>query len=212
MTNVSEFFYRDSFYTKKHNETDKTSNKKKIEMDVLQINKNINNINIDNISQKSKNSSISNKSDSSNINNKNYYEDEEIELFSAEVETINPIEENINNTAIYNIKIKSSLNYNDTWIKSYTLDDFINFREYLLKYISPVINLPFPTKSLLRFLPYIGYKYDERNWDILLENKFLLDDFLKTICKDKEMYKLSGFINFFSKPETKRNSNNLFFN
>ena len=138
--------------------------------------------------------------------------DDELELFYAKVETIIPIDDKLNNDAIYNIKIRSSLNFNDFWIKSCTLDELYDLREYLLKYVSSVINLPFPQKSWMRFLPYIGYKYDERNWDILLENKFLLDDFFSTICKDKEMYKLSEFISFFSKPVNQRNTINLFYN
>ena len=194
MEDISKFFYRDSYFTKKHEERDKKYEK---EMDILQINNTIDNNSCkSNKSSKSKKSNNSNNSNKSNISNN---EKEEAELYSAEVETIIPIDGKINNTAIYNIKIKSSLNYKDTWIKPCSLDDLIKFRDYLLKYSHSVINLPFPTKSLFRFLPYIGEKYDERNWDILLENKFLLDDFFQTICKDKEMYKLSGFVNFFAK-------------
>ncbi len=201
---ISQFFFRDSYFTKKHNENDRNNNHHHIEKEMnLFTPKN----NSDNKSIKTKNSHSSNNSNNSNINI-----DEEAELYFAEVETIIPIDEKYNNIAIYNIKIKSSLNFNDSWIKPCSLDDLIKFRDYLLKYTYSVINLPFPQKSWFRFLPYIGHKYDERNWDILLENKFLLDDFFKTICKDKEMYKLSGFINFFSKPATSRNTNNSFYN
>ena len=201
---ISQFFFRDSYFTKKHNENDRNNNHNHIEKEMnLFTPKN----NSDNKSIKTKNSHSSNNSNNSNINI-----DEEAELYFAEVETIIPIDEKYNNIAIYNIKIKSSLNFNDSWIKPCSLDDLIKFRDYLLKYTYSVINLPFPQKSWFRFLPYIGHKYDERNWDILLENKFLLDDFFKTICKDKEMYKLSGFINFFSKPATSRNTNNSFYN
>ena len=192
MEDISKFFYRDSYFTKKHEERDKKYEK---EMDILQINSTIDNNSYK--SNKSKKSNNSNNSNKSNISNNE--KEEEAELYSAEVETIIPIDGKINNIAIYNIKIKSSLNYKDTWIKPCSLDDLIKFRDYLLKYSHSVINLPFPTKILFRFLPYIGEKYDERNWDILLENKFLLDDFFQTICKDKEMYKLSGFVNFFAK-------------
>ena len=190
---IADLFYRDSYFTKKHDENNNNINNTK------EINLFHKNNNSDNKSTQSKNSNSSNGSNNSNNN-------EESELYFAEVETITPIDEKINNIAIYNIKIKSSLNFNDSWVKPYTLDDLIKFRNYLLKYASSVINLPFPEKSLFRFLPYIGQKYDERNWDILLENKFLLDDFFNTICKDKEMYKLSGFISFFSKPTINRNS------
>ena len=201
---ISQFFFRDSYFTKKHNENDRNNNHHHIEKEMnLFTPKN----NSDNKSIKTENSHSSNNSNNSNINI-----DEEAELYFAEVETIIPIDEKYNNIAIYNIKIKSSLNFNDSWIKPCSLDDLIKFRDYLLKYTYSVINLPFPQKSWFRFLPYIGHKYDERNWDILLENKFLLDDFFKTICKDKEMYKLSIFINFFSKPATSRNTNNSFYN
>ena len=191
MSDISKYFFRNSYFTKVHEDTGINNDKQK-EMNLLDGNNDL-----------STNNNI--------INHKEKVEQEE-ELYFAEVETIIPIDEKVNNTAMYNIKIKSSLDYNDSWIKSCTLDDLFKFRDYLIKYTHSVINLPFPTKSLFRFLPYIGDKYDERNWDILLENKFLLDDFFETICKDKEMYKLSGFISFFSKPSTKRLSNILFYN
>ena len=201
---ISQFFFRESYFTKKHDNTDKnnTNNNEK-EMNLFTIK---NNNNAENKSKNSKNSNSSN-----NTNNSNNA-DEEAELYFAEVETIIPIDEKCNNIAIYNIKIKSSLNFNDSWIKQCSLDDLIKFRDYLLKYTYSVINLPFPEKSWWRFLPYIGQKYDERNWDILLENKFLLDDFLNSICKELGMYKLSGFISFFSKPVNRKNSINLFYN
>ena len=189
MSDIAKYFYRNSYFTKVHEDTG-TNNDNQKEMNLLDDNNDLSN-----------NNNI--------INHKEKVEQEE-ELYFAEVETIIPIDGKMNNTAMYNIKIKSSLDFNDSWVKSCTLDDLFKFRDYLIKYTHSVINLPFPTKSLFRFLPYIGYKYDERNWDILLENKFLLDDFFETICKDKEMYKLSGFISFFSKPSNKRLSNILF--
>ena len=200
MSSISQFFYRDSYFTKKHD--DKNPNPKLINLTKKKSNKKKDNDNIDNKSGRNS----TEKSDSIDYD----LYDDELELFYAKVETIIPIDDKLNNNAIYNIKIRSSLNFDDSWIKSCTLDDLFNFREYLLKYTYSVINLPFPQKSWLRFLPYIGHKYDERNWDILLENKFLLDDFFSTICKDKEMYKLSEFVSFFSKPVNKRNSINIF--
>ena len=174
MSSISQFFYRDSYFTKKHD--DKNPNPKLINLTKKKSNKKKDNDNIDNKSGRNS----TEKSDSIDYD----LYDDELELFYAKVETIIPIDDKLNNNAIYNIKIRSSLNFDDSWIKSCTLDDLFNFREYLLKYTYSVINLPFPQKSWLRFLPYIGHKYDERNWDILLENKFLLDDFFSTICKD----------------------------
>ena len=200
MSSISQFFYRDSYFTKKHD--DKNPNPKLINLTQKKSNKKKDNNSNDNKSGRNS----TEKSDSIDYD----LYDDELELFYAKVETIIPIDDKLNNNAIYNIKIRSSLNFDDSWIKSCTLDDLFNFREYLLKYTYSVINLPFPQKSWLRFLPYIGHKYDERNWDILLENKFLLDDFFSTICKDKEMYKLSEFVSFFSKPVNKRNSINIF--
>ena len=134
---IAELFYRDSYFTKKHDENDKNDNPKEIN---LFHKKN----NSDNKSTQSKNSNSSGGTNNTNNN-------EETELYFAEVETITPIDEKINNIAIYNIKIKSSLNFNDSWVKPYTLDDLIKFRNYLLKYASSVINLPFPEKSFFRF-------------------------------------------------------------
>ena len=200
MSSISQFFYRDSYFTKKHD--DKNPNPKLINLTQNNHNKKKDNNSNDNKSGRNS----TEKSDSIDYD----LYDDELELFYAKVETIIPIDDKLNNDAIYNIKIRSSLNFDEFWIKSCTLDDLFHFREYLLKYTYSVINLPFPQKSWMRFLPYIGHKYDERNWDILLENKFLLDDFFITICKDKEMYKLSGFVSFFSKPVNKRNSINIF--
>ena len=202
MSNISQFFYRESYFTKKHD--DKNPNPNLINLTNNKKQENKDNTNIDDKSGRKSNE----KSESIDYD----LYDDEIELYHAKVETIIPIDDKLNNNAIYNIKIRSSSNFDDEWIKSCTLDDLFNFREYLLKYTYSVINLPFPQKSWLRFLPYIGHKYDERNWDILLENKFLLDDFFSTICKDKEMYKLSEFIKFFSKPVKNKNSINIFFN
>ena len=202
MSNISQFFYRESYFTKKHD--DKNPNHTLINLTSNKNNNNKDNTNLDDKSGRKSNE----KSESIDYD----LYDDELELFYAKVETIIPIDDKLNNNAIYNIKITSSLNFNDSWIKSCTLDDLFNFREYLIKYTYSVINLPFPQKSWLRFLPYIGHKYDERNWDILLENKFLLDDFFITICKDKEMYKLSEFVKFFSKPVKNRNSINIFYN
>ena len=198
MTEISNLFFNNLSKNKQLTK----NNKQKQEMTLIKsnYNENNNNINSENIKHNSNNSNNSEKPTHSSNNSNNSNEKEEEELYFAKVDTIIPIDEKTNNNAKYNIKIKSSININDTWIKSYILDDLINFRNYLLKFDNSIINLPFPTKSILRFLPYIGYRYDERNWDILLENKFLLDDFLYTICKNKEMYKLSGFIDFFSKP------------
>ena len=198
MTEISNLFFNNLSKNKQLTK----NNKQKQEMTLIKsnYNENNNNINSENVKHNSNNSNNSEKPTHSSNNSNNSNEKEEEELYFAKVDTIIPIDEKITKNAKYNIKIKSSININDTWIKSYILDDLINFRNYLLKFDNSIINLPFPTKSILRFLPYIGYRYDERNWDILLENKFLLDDFLYTICKNKEMYKLSGFIDFFSKP------------
>ena len=197
MNKISEFLYKENSSKKKHDNKENNNDK--------YLNKNKNN------NKEERNDKNNNNIVNFNINNNNKDNKEE-ELYFAEVETIIPIDEKINNIAIYNITIKSSLNGNDTWTKPCSLDDLIKFRDELLKYTNSVINIPFPTKSLFRFIPYIGEKYDERNWDILLENKFLLDNFFSTICKDKEMYKFHGFIKFFSKPSIKKNSTKLLFN
>ena len=185
MSDNSDDFYKQNFYIDKYINSAKNIN----HISNSDINKNISKIELNSINEEQKNS-----------NKDSFSQKEESELFFAEVETINPINEEYNKHAIYNIKIQSSLNCNHFWIKKCTLDELIIFRNNLMSQIKSVINIPFPSKSLLRFLPYIGQRYDERNLDVLLQNKFVLDNFFLTICKDPNMYKLASFNDFFTKP------------
>ena len=125
-------------------------------------------------------------------------------LFTAKVEHITPPSLECSE-ARYQLSIMTS---NDRqWYKECSLNELSSFRNVLIYYFPNISNLPFPSKSLLSYLPLIGHKYDERNWDVLLENKFILDDFFNAICKDTQLYKLTIFEEFFEQPrETIRNS------
>ena len=116
---------------------------------------------------------------------------------NAEVSKIIPYDEINKKNAIYILEIYELKNKNNKWTKKYTLTEIENFRNYIIKYVPAVINLPFPYISLFSYLPFFGWKYDERNWDILLENKFILDNFFNTICQNKKIYILSEFNTFF---------------
>lgn len=115
------------------------------------------------------------------------------EKVSAKIESIIPPRTK-DECALYNIKIT----YQDVnRYKKCPLKEISEFRRYIIKYIPSVNNLPFPSPSIFSYLPFIGYKYTELNWDILIEYKFILDDFFNAICNDPELYKLSEFNKFF---------------
>ena len=115
----------------------------------------------------------------------------------AKIKKIIPPDEINKKCAVYIIEMWEENNENNKWIKQYTLNELENFRNYIIKYVPSVNNLPFPYISWFSYLPYFGWKYDERNWDILLENKFILDNFFNTICQNKKIYILSEFNTFF---------------
>lgn len=130
------------------------------------------------------------------IKNDNSIKGDDI-LFHVKIEKITPPSKGIPE-ALYHLCI---INSNDQkWYKECTLKELYLFRNNIIFYFPSVCNLPFPLKSFWSYLPLIGHKYDERNWDVLLENKFILDDFFKSICNDKELYKLTSFIKFFEAP------------
>ena len=133
----------------------------------------------------------------------------EFNYVTAKIISIIPPDIKLNQDAIYNLEIQFSDSQNNKWVKSCTLNDLYFFREYIMTYIPSIINLPFPQKSILSYLPFIGHKYDERNWDILLENKFILDNFFCNICQDKNLYTLIGFNSFFKKPIKEKSISNI---
>ena len=116
---------------------------------------------------------------------------------TAKVESITPIMDN-NKTTLYNLEILKSNGEN--WTKVISFEEIKKMRNYLIKFVPRVSNLPFPQKDWRSFLPFVGHKYDDHNWDVLLENKFILDEFFRSVCQDKELYKLSEFNAFFNQP------------
>ena len=133
MSNISQFFYRDSYFTKIHD--DKNPNPNLINLfHQKSSSKNdfTNKKDEDNNNNNSENNGERNSNNKSDSNDYDLYDDE-MELFCAKVDTIIPIDNKSNNKAIYNIKIRSSLNFNDFWIKSCTLDELF-IKIYLFSY------------------------------------------------------------------------------
>ena len=180
-----------NYFNKNNYEIHSTMNKisELVEFDDVIFNKN------------DKNNKISSfKSRDISYNNTDYF-------VSAQINNILPPNDEYKTNAIYYIKVNER-NFigeiNECWIKQVTLNDLNEFRNYLIKYEPNVYNLPFPSLSILRYLPCIGHNYDEKNWDILLENKFILDEFFKVICSSENLYRLYGFKKFFTKPNDYR--------
>ena len=88
MSNISQFFYRDSYFTKKHDDKNPNPNLINLANNKKQFHKKINENNSDNLSGRASNE----KSDSIEYD-LNY---QEIELYHAKVETIIPIDDKLN--------------------------------------------------------------------------------------------------------------------
>jgi hypothetical protein len=101
---------------------------------------------------------------------------------------------------IYRLFIKR--NDDLEWFKEKTFEEIEKFRNYLKKYIEEVKNLPFPKRSIFSFLPLVGSYYSEDNNDVLIENKFILDNFFEQICANPNTYKLEEFNSFFAEDES----------
>lgn len=97
---------------------------------------------------------------------------------------------------IYKLFIKR--NDDMEWFKDTTFEEIKKFRNYLLKFISEVKDIPFPIKSIYSYFPVIGSLYSDDNNDVLMEKKFILDNFFEQICLNTQSYKLEEFNNFFS--------------
>lgn len=121
------------------------------------------------------------------------------EFIIVKIESIVPPIDNSN--ANYMLHIKNSKQM--SWIKQCTMEELTQFRNYITKYVPSVNNIPFPARKKMSYIPFIGKSYSEHNWDILLENKFILDNFFESICKDLNVYKLNGFAEFFAVSNTK---------
>jgi hypothetical protein len=61
-----------------------------------------------------------------------------------------------------------------------------------------VKNIAFPNSSVLSYFPFIGKKYSDENNDILIEKKFVLDNFFREICEFNQFYKIDEFDKFFA--------------
>jgi hypothetical protein len=61
-----------------------------------------------------------------------------------------------------------------------------------------VKNIAFPNLSVLSYIPFIGRKYSDENNNILIEKKFVLDNFFQEICEFNQIYKIDEFDKFFA--------------
>jgi hypothetical protein len=101
-----------------------------------------------------------------------------------------------NNYYFYKLFIKR--NDGLQWFKEVTFEEIEEFRKFLLKYIDDLKNIPFPKKSVFRYIPFINKYYSDDNPDILIERKFFLDNFFDQISKNFQIYKFEEFNRFFS--------------
>lgn len=99
---------------------------------------------------------------------------------------------------LYYYKLYIKRNDESEWFKEVLFEDIENFRNNLIKYFPNVKNIPFPNNSVLSYIPFIGKRFSDENNDVLIEKKYVLDNFFHEICEYNQSYKIDEFDKFFS--------------
>jgi hypothetical protein len=113
------------------------------------------------------------------------------------VKTIIPKTDSIGKK-IYFYKLLVKRNDELEWFVTTTFDKIEQFRYYAVKYVKDVVNLPFPRKHLLEYIPFICKLYSDENYDVLIEKKYILDNFFQEMLKIQQVYKLDEFKKFYT--------------
>ena len=118
-------------------------------------------------------------------------------FISSTVHTIlNKTDERNKNVYYYKLYIKR--NDDLEWFKTVTFEKIELFRNYLLQYVKQMKDIPFPNRNILSYVPFIGKYYSDENNDVLIEKKYILDNFFLELCNIQQAYKLEEFNNFFT--------------
>lgn len=99
---------------------------------------------------------------------------------------------------IYSYRLYIRRNDDCDWYKECSFEDIEKFRNNLIKYFPNVKNIPFPSKSIFSYVPFLNKIYGDENNDILIEKKYVLDNFFNEICEYNQSYKVEEFNKFFS--------------
>jgi hypothetical protein len=118
-------------------------------------------------------------------------------LITCTVKTIIP-KTDILGKKIYFYKLLVRRNDDVEWFVTTTFDKIETFRYYAVKFVKEIVNIPFPRKHLLEYIPFIGKLYSDENYDILIEKKYILDNFFQELLKNQQVYKLDYFKRFFT--------------
>lgn len=120
-------------------------------------------------------------------------------LINCSVHSIIQKEDPNNKTkSIYFYRLYIRRNDELEWYKEVTFEEIEKFRNYVCKYVEAARDLPFPSTSIFAYLPLVGSYYSDENNDVLVEKKFILDNFFEQICLNMQTYKLEEFNNFFT--------------
>lgn len=100
--------------------------------------------------------------------------------------------------SIYQYKIFCKRTDGLSWFKEVSFIDIVQFRNKIIELIPEMKNYPFPSESFLAKIPFIGRFYSDSNDDVLIEKKFILDNFFENLLEKEEVYRLDIFNDFFS--------------
>lgn len=84
------------------------------------------------------------------------------------------------------------------WFKETTIEEIENFKEEIGNTSKEIKDIPFPSKSLLSYLPIIGRFYEEEDNKSIKERIKMIDNFFMIITKNILLYSLEEFNDFFT--------------
>lgn len=104
----------------------------------------------------------------------------------------------VNGKSLYVYRLYIRRNDDCDWYKECSFEEIEKFRNVLIKYFPNVKNIPFPSRSILSYIPFLSKVYGDENNDVLIEKKYILDNFFNEICEFSQSYKIEEFNKFFS--------------
>ena len=116
---------------------------------------------------------------------------------SALVHSISQVSQDKKDKKQYYYKFYCKRNDGLNWFKELTFSEISLFRDKVLLNIPYMRNFPFPSKSLLSNIPFIGKFYSDENDDVLIEKKFTIDNFFENLLEREDIYKFDFFNEFF---------------
>ena len=87
------------------------------------------------------------------------------------------------------------------WFKESTIEDIERFRNRMISYCKDLNDVPFPSKHILSYLPFIGKYYEEEDNKQLKDKIKMIDEFFEQVTSNPMLSSLAEFEDFFRESE-----------